>query len=56
MRHPLPALCRTRGLNRGGDASDLSMIDGREQALHEAVDGLALDPAHHTTRSCSGST
>src|SRR3979490_3098835 len=35
------------GLYRSGDAPDLSMIDGREQAFQETVDGLTIDPANH---------
>src|SRR4051812_37735262 len=29
------------------DRCMLAMIDGREQALEKAVDGLPIDPAHH---------
>src|SRR3981189_3777488 len=35
------------GLDRSGDAPDPSMIDGREQAFQEAIDGLTIDPANH---------
>src|SRR3979490_2263700 len=43
----LRAAAAPGGLYRSGDAPDLSMIDGREQAFQETVDGLTVDPANH---------
>src|SRR3979490_2629090 len=43
----LRAAAAPGGLYRSGDAPDLSMIDGREQAFQETVYGLTIDPASH---------
>src|SRR3981189_1385454 len=43
----LRAAAARGGSYRSGDAPDLSMTDGREQAFQETVDGLTIDPANH---------